>query len=272
MVRYNISDLKIADKGTLSKGNQAKYTLDHKWVKVDALGYESLVEVLASQVCAQLSIPHVEYKLCQVCDAYQKRNACVSEDFAGDLVEVSLGSLLYQKLGRHADLEKFKSITERVDAVYDPIANLIDRNEFNSYLNRLLSLDRVLYNEDRHLFNICFLYDGARLTPAPIFDCGAGLLSDLQIDYPLNMPIKVCWQHVKAKPFSRSFTKQTAFFNSICGNPFTSTTIEVDLTEAEQLYSHKVISRALQTLCRGLAFYDIKLANEVSSTTIYFSS
>ena len=41
-----------------------------------------------------------------------------------------------------------------------------------------------------------------RLKPSPIFDCGAGLLSDLQIDCPLNMPIEVCWQRVKAKPLA----------------------------------------------------------------------
>ena len=41
---------------------------------------------------------------------------------------------------------------------------------------------------------------------APIFDCGAALLSDLE-DFPLDVPVDVALRKVKSKPFSTSFKK-----------------------------------------------------------------
>ena len=118
--------------------------------------------------------------------------------------------------------------------------------------------------------NKSILSKGNRLKPSPIFDCGAGLLSDLQIDYPLNMPIEVCWQRVKAKPFSRPFAKQASFFNATCGEPFSSDVVTLDLSEAAQLYSSDVINRAVQTLSRGLSFYDIALSGTDTLSTSFF--
>lgn len=259
MVVYKASDLAAVTKQTLSKGNQIKYLAGAKWIKWDTLGYESLVEVLASQICEQLNFDHVDYQLCQITDGYSCKNACISEDFSQGLVEVSLGSLIEQLTGYIIDLSRYHSIADRVLAVYEPLQDLIEYDVFLQYLNKLISLDAVLFNEDRHLYNIGFLVDESSLKPAPIFDCGAGLLSDSSIDYPFEMPIEVCLRRIKAKPFSTSFRKQVHFFNTLCECPFSVKSVSIDLADLENVYSVKVLNRALNVLKVGLQFFNVEL-------------
>ena len=271
MVVYKTSNLAAITKQTLSKGNQIKYLIGAEWIKCDTLGYESLVEVLASQLCKQLNFDHVDYQLCQVTDDYHCRNACISDDFSQGLVEVSLGSLIEQFTGSVIDLSKYCSIADRILAVYEPLQDLIEYDVFLQYLNKLISLDAVLFNEDRHLYNIGFLVDESGLKPAPIFDCGAGLLSDSSIDYPFEMPIEVCLRRIKAKPFSTSFKKQVHFFNTLCKCPFSVKSISLDLADLEKAYNTKVLNRALNVLKVGLQLFDIKLEFEMGKQDMHTS-
>lgn len=256
---YNLSDLIPVTKKTLSKGNQIKYLLGTNWIKLDTLRYESLAEVLASQVCEGLHLSHVKYSLCKITDGYTTWNACISEDFTKGYEEVSLGSIIQQLTGQDIDLEKYNLLADRVKAVYEPLQLLIGYDIFLQYLTKLFALDCILYNEDRYLYNIAFLKKATGLKPAPIFDCGAGLLSDVTIDYHLDVPLEVCLRRIKSKPFSASFKKQTAFFESLCGSPFTPAEVLINLADLQGNYSKSAFSRALQVLEIGLNHYNIKL-------------
>ncbi|MEK3674743.1 hypothetical protein [Paenibacillus sp. FSL R10-2771] len=55
--------------------------------------------------------------------------------------------------------------------------------------------------------NIAFIHGNSGYQLCPYFDHGLSLLSDTA-DYPLSMPIDVALRSVKAKPFSKDFSKQ----------------------------------------------------------------
>ncbi len=58
---------------------------------------------------------------------------------------------------------------------------------FGTYMNKLLTIDALFLNEDRHTHNIAVLMNGeGEYTYSPIFDNEAGLLADITMDYPLS--------------------------------------------------------------------------------------
>ena len=62
---------------------------------------------------------------------------------------------------------------------------------FGVYLNKLFTIDAFFLNEDRHTHNIAVLMnEKGEFAYCPIFDNGAGLLSDTLMDYPLH-PVSI---------------------------------------------------------------------------------
>jgi hypothetical protein len=57
------------------------------------------------------------------------------------------------------------------------------------------------------LNNIAFIHGNSGYRLCPYFDHGLSLLSDTT-DYPLTVPVDVAMRNVKAKPFSKDFSKQ----------------------------------------------------------------
>ena len=54
-------------------------------------------------------------------------------------------------------------------------------------MSKILAIDTFFMNEDRHMHNIGVLMDAEeKYHLCPIFDNGAGLLSDIQMDYPME--------------------------------------------------------------------------------------
>lgn len=71
---------------------------------------------------------------------------------------------------------------------------------FGAYLGRLLTIDALFLNEDRHTHNIAVLCDDlGEFHYCPIFDNGVALLSDLTMDYPMNREITELIPQVGAK-------------------------------------------------------------------------
>lgn len=61
--------------------------------------------------------------------------------------------------------------------------------DFGSYLSRVLTIDALFLNEDRHMHNIAVLNDGfGNYHYCPVFDNGCALLSDTQMEYPTVVP------------------------------------------------------------------------------------
>ena len=116
-------------------------------------------------------------------------------------------------------------------------------------MNKLLTLDCLFLNEDRHTHNIAILIkDGNKYDYCPIFDNGAGLLSDITMDYPLGEDIYKQIDSVKAKTISLNFEEQMDISEQLYGmnlKPhFTKKDVD-DILDAPraQIYSEEIRKR-----------------------------
>lgn len=250
MLTLNLSDLRVVETIAGSRGNQPKFLYDGCWVKTDFLGYEGLSEVIACRLAKALGIPCVEYRPCRIITPRWSVRGCISEDFAKGSAEVSLGLILDNTMPRDFVIGSLETTHNRVEAVCKAAEKFRPRAELLDYLNTMLTFDSIIFNEDRHLYNIIFLVnpDGT-LRRAPLFDNGAGLL----MCYDLSMPLMTCINKVKAKPFSTDFRKQVGYLNSFYGDPFKGVSdVAIHTADLYDYYPAECISRALGVLRLGL--------------------
>lgn len=94
------------------------------------------------------------------------------------------------------------------------VINLVEKKTgltaVREYLGRIIYLDAITLNNDRHLNNISFkLFKDSSWGYMPVYDNGGALLSDETL-YPMGEKTTLS---VKSKPFSTSFVKQTSYFS-----------------------------------------------------------
>ncbi len=95
---------------------------------------------------------------------------------------------------------------KRLEFLVDNVKKITKIQNFGVYMNKLLTIDALFLNEDRHTHNIAVLMnDKQEYKLCPIFDNGAGLLSDIMIDYSLDGDIYEEIGSVNAKTISLSF-------------------------------------------------------------------
>jgi hypothetical protein len=97
-------------------------------------------------------------------------------------------------------------------------------------------------NEDRHLNNIAVLRRGKAFDYCPIFDFGAGLLSNVR-DLPMDIDPKAFLTKLKALPLNAAFARQVHAAEKIFGTQlecsFTSADIEAALTKPLEFYARR---------------------------------
>lgn len=204
-----------------TKGNQIKWHRGNLWIKADSMGYESIAEYLSTILESYIrGLKYVKYDLCTVKETgtgkMKTYNCCVSESFlTGSEYIVSAQRMIYAILGT----EKAKDLVVKKTGV-DLLAHTIeicnrctgiDELTIYKYLSTICKLDAITLNEDRHLNNIAFIYDGKKYRLAPIFDNGMGLLADTE-SFPLNKGYSVWMQSVRARPFCSDFIEQALLF------------------------------------------------------------
>ena len=86
-------------------------------------------------------------------------------------------------------------------------------------------------NEDRHLNNIAVLRRGEGFDYCPLFDFGAGLLSNIR-DYPLDIDPKAHIRLLRARPLGTTFTRQVHAAQSLYGPQFAWHFTPADLANA----------------------------------------
>lgn len=106
------------------------------------------------------------------------------------------------------------------------------------------------FYEDRHYNNILFLYDDIDDTykVSPIFDCGAGLMSDDRgIYFPKDVNVRSIINKVHFKPFSSSFIKQVTSVRELFGSQlkFKFDSVPVLITD---VYEKRIVTRVNQLL------------------------
>ena len=197
-----------------SKGNQLKFRKGDIWYKADYLGYEGLAEYVVSKLLAFSDLrpdEYVEYELEEIEYNDSAFRACKSTDFTDGWNLITLERLFKDTYG--VGLNKIIYSTpdhmERLKILVEQVERTTGLKDFGIYMSKLLAVDALFLNEDRHTHNIAVLTNGTgdfRL--APIFDNGAGLLSDTSMEYPLTRDPLEWIPKVKPKTFCDSFQEQ----------------------------------------------------------------
>jgi hypothetical protein len=104
-------------------------------------------------------------------------------------------------------LGKLPSDKARIRYIAEQTAEITGLHDFPQYLTLLFEIDSLILNDDRHLNNIAVLEQGGAYDYCPIFDNGAGLLSNMQV---YNVGIEPGWliPSVMSRPFNISFNRQ----------------------------------------------------------------
>lgn len=218
-----VTNEKIAE--TSSKGNQEKWLEDGRWYKLDQFGYEALAETFTSMLLERSAIEtdtpfrFVRYRMERLHVHGRDRTGCSSENFLlpGQSI-VTLAHLFKRCMGGSLKdiLERLPSDKKRISYLMDATAEITGLQEFPQYLTLLFEIDALVLNDDRHLNNIAVLEQGGRFEYCPIFDQGAGLLSNTQMS-PMDIEPKALMSALRARPFQMTFNRQLHTAQALCG-------------------------------------------------------
>lgn len=220
-----VTDEKIAE--TSSKGNQEKWydRLSDRWYKLDQFGYESLAETVISALLEQSNIEaetpftFVRYHMERLQVHGRERTGCSSRNFLkpGQAL-ITVNRLLSSYLGKPLSerLAHLSSDRKRIAYLADAAAELTGLNLFPQYLTLLFEVDALFCNDDRHLNNIAVIEQDGKFNYCPIFDNGAGLLSNTQLSQMDILPPALL-SALQARPFNTTFTRQMNTARSLYG-------------------------------------------------------
>lgn len=104
----------------------------------------------------------------------------------------------------------------------EQVERLTGLDRFGTYLTLLFEVDMLFGNEDRHLNNIAVLRCGDGFDYCPIFDFGAGLLSNTR-DYPMEIEPAALVRQLKAQPMKTGFVRQVHAAQNLYGRSFAAT-------------------------------------------------
>ena len=241
-----------------SKGNQLKWENENTWYKADYTGYEGLSEYIVSHLLIKSSLLPSEYVIYgQERIKYKEvtYNGCKSLDFSNGWQVITIERLFKNQYGvsLNAGIYALEKIEDRLKYLTEQVERITGINEFGIYMSKLLAMDALFLNEDRHTHNISVLMDGkGGFRICPIYDNGAALLSDTTMDYPLGMDVYRAMKSVKAKTLCDSFDEQ--------------------LDAAEKLYGRKICfdwnENDVLELLEPMGYYDTRIIERVCDVLI----
>ena len=206
-----------------SKGNQLKFKRDNVWYKADYLGYEGLAEYTVSKLlrCSSLKAgEYVDYDLDQISCNGQLFNACRSNDFTEGWQLITLERLFRNMYGESLNsmIYSVRDHTERLKLLVNQIERVTGISGFGEYMCKILTVDALFLNEDRHTHNLAVLTDGSgNYRLCPIFDNGAGLLSNMQF-YRSDIEPKALIKIPDASPFHMTFNREIKTMRDLYGS------------------------------------------------------
>lgn len=209
-----VSGEKIAE--TSSKGNQEKWLEQGRWYKLDQFGYEALAEVFTSLLLDRSNIEtetpfrFTRYRMERLHVHGRDRTGCSSENFLRPGQSIVTLNHLFQQFWGHplkATLERLPSDKKRIAFLAEETAAITGLQQFQEYLTLLFEVDALVLNDDRHLNNIAVLEQNGQFDYCPIFDQGAGLLSNIQFS-PMDIAPPALIRELRARPFHTTFNRQ----------------------------------------------------------------
>lgn len=198
-----------------SKGNQLKWCDGEHWYKADYTGYEGFSEYVISHLLQKSSLDDSEYVLYETEEIkynLQVFKGCKSKRFLKDDWQIITLERLFQSFmgeGLNKCIYRISGNEERLNFIVEQTERITGLRDFDKYICKLLTIDTLFLNEDRHTHNLAVLMNGkGEYDFCPIFDNGAGLLSDITMDYPLHGNLYELIDKVKPKTFCQNFDEQ----------------------------------------------------------------
>jgi len=167
--RYNRNTPDISSDGNLRKRWDVEKDGNRVLVKAGKSPYmqEPVNEVIATLLCSRLGIPHVPYSL----DWEDNEPVCKCPNMTDTNTEfIEAIRVYYTREPSYFDNNKYKH--------YCYCAGRLGIQNNTSMLDRMMLLDYLILNHDRHFKNFGVLRDSQTLNPifaAPIFDSGSSL-------------------------------------------------------------------------------------------------
>lgn len=214
MIKLFEQNIRTNDRQS-SKGNQLKWENEGIWYKADYTGYEGLAEYMISHLLKKSTLTENEF----VCYNLEKikygtviYNGVKSKNFPSeDWQIITLERLFRNFFGEslYKSLYRIPEHKERLQFLVQQVERMTGLRNFGIYINKLLTIDAFFLNEDRHTHNIAVLMNGkGDYAYCPIFDNGAGLLSDTTMDYPLSGDVYALMDSVQSKTICGEFDEQ----------------------------------------------------------------
>lgn len=191
-----------------STGTQVKYFYKNIWYKLNKVGYEDVAEVLVSKVLSCSNIKnYVSYKKCIV----NKKKSCYSSNFLKKGESYISLQRLYQLYFNRELVDAVRSMEDvksRIDYVIEFVKK-ITKLDITEYLGKMLTLDMVILNTDRHFNNIGLVVNSEmnNYKLAPIFDHGNALFSNIS-EFPFDSSMEDNIEKVVGQPFCANLERQ----------------------------------------------------------------
>ena len=264
MVRLEENELRTAAHQS-SKGNQLKWESDGVWYKADYTGYEGLAEYMVSGLLKHSNMNEEEYILYQTEEIGYKKalyRGCRSGNFLPDGWQLITLERLFQNLhgqSLYMSIFRIQGTKERARFLTEQVEQMTGLEDFGVYLSRLLTIDALFLNEDRHMHNIAVLRDGTGgYHYCPVFDNGCALLSDTQMDYPMGEDIIDLIPQVRSKTLCSDFMEQLETVETLYGQSLKFSYDEHDieiLMEKEPYYPKDIKMRVRDILLQQRRTY-----------------
>lgn len=248
-----------------SKGNQLKWEDNGIWYKADYTGYEGLAEYMISHLLQKSTLVEEEYVLYdleQIKYKEQIYTGAKSESFLKEgwqlitlerLFKNFFGESLYISIYHIAEHE------ERFRFLVNQVERMTGLKNFGVYMNKLFTIDAFFLNEDRHTHNIAVLMNNkGEFAYCPIFDNGAGLLSDTLMEYPMRGDVYELMRQSKAKTICDNYDEQLDISEKFYGVNVKFDFTEKDVRELLQNvteYSEEEKRRAEAIICAQISKY-----------------
>lgn len=248
-----------------SKGNQLKWEDNGVWYKADYTGYEGLAEYMISRLLKKSTLAEDEYVLYDLEEIKYKEQIYTGARSASFLKEgwqlITLERLFKNFFGEslYVSIYHIAEHEERFRFLVNQVERMTGLKNFGVYLNKLFTIDAFFLNEDRHTHNIAVLMnEKGEFAYCPIFDNGAGLLSDTLMDYPIQGDVYKFMRQSKAKTICDNYDEQLDISEELYGVNIKFNFTEKDVKELLQNiteYSEEEKRRVEAIICAQISKY-----------------
>lgn len=264
MIELFERDMKTAEYKS-SKGNQLKWINGSEWYKADYTGYEGLAEYVVSHLLIESSLNDSEiiiYQTEEILYRHTEYLGCRSNNFLPEGWQLITLERLFQSAYNERLNKCIYTINDkeqRLKFLVEQTQRITGLKDFGIYMSKLLTIDAIFLNEDRHTHNIAVLIDNdGTYHYCPYFDHGASLLSDTTMDYPLKENVYDLMNEVKSKTFSTDFDEQLDIAEKLYGQHlhfnFNHKKIK-QLLDEEKYYPAEVKERVEEVLRQQMRKY-----------------